>query len=207
MGRTGGFESGEPLLTGAPTGTELLGALTTGNIGVYRDIYWQHLAYERGGLAELERVFRSGEMGTVGMEFPERALEAWRTIDRGRQAVREGRAAKNQDQVSRGNDLIWKGNQALLHHEQAVTLQQGVYEHHREAFRWLSSGWNIEGIRSPIPGDTSEFREAVPGGDIGRFEDRWRWISEQMLPAWRRLAETDPDRVRRDMEEFAARGG
>jgi hypothetical protein len=26
------------------------------------DIYWQHLAYEQGGLAEIERIFRAGQL-------------------------------------------------------------------------------------------------------------------------------------------------
>src|SRR5881296_2744912 len=34
--------------------------LGVGNLAVFADIYWQHMAYEQGGIAELEGIFRSG---------------------------------------------------------------------------------------------------------------------------------------------------
>src|SRR5262245_50210971 len=33
--------------------------LGVGNRAVFADIYWQHMAYEEGGLAEIERIFRA----------------------------------------------------------------------------------------------------------------------------------------------------
>jgi hypothetical protein len=190
------------LVTGTPTGAELLAALRAGNIGVYRDIYWQHLAYEHGGLEELERSYVSQEI-----PMPERVIEAWRTIDRGRTLMREAETAGDSAMREQGNDLVWEGNAALLRYEQEETLQKGVYDHHRSAFEWLSSGYNIAGIASPIPGHDATFGQDVPDGDIGNFGDRWRWIAEHMLPAWRELAENDPEQVRADMERFAAGGG
>lgn len=38
---------------------------------------------------------------------------------------------------------------------------------------------------SPAPGHDTTFQEHVPDGDIGDPDDRWTWISESMLPAWR----------------------
>jgi hypothetical protein len=188
------FAAGE-IATGAPTGTQMMSALGAGNIGVYRDIYWQHLAYSRGGIAELERVFRTQEI-----RFPQRALDAWRLIDRGHALVAQGNARQ-------GNDLVWQGNEALLRFEQEETLQHGVYDLHREAFRWSSSWPNMLPLRSPVPGDTADFGTIVPGGDLGEFTQRWRWIHDSMLPTYRHLVEQNPQRVRHDMEELAARGG
>jgi hypothetical protein len=39
---------------------------------------------------------------------------------------------------------------------------------------------------SPVPGGRP-FREVVPDGDITVFEDRWKWIEADMLPAYERL--------------------
>src|SRR5262245_1907127 len=41
---------------------ETLCQLGVGNRAVFTDIYWQHLAYEYGGLAELEAIGRAGDL-------------------------------------------------------------------------------------------------------------------------------------------------
>src|SRR6185436_10671800 len=56
------------------TVADMLGA---GNLAVFEDIYWQHLAYERAGIAELERIARAGALGG-------RVMQAWRQIEDGR---------------------------------------------------------------------------------------------------------------------------
>lgn len=150
------------------SGTEVLQALAQGNLGVYADIYWQHLAYQQGGIEEITRAFRAGELDPI-------AYEAWQKIDRGRR--------------ENNQDLIWEGNTDLLRYEQRTVLQTQVYDPNRRLWQKMSSApisW-FQKINSPIPGDPNNFNSYVDGGDIGSFEDRWRWISESMLPAWRRL--------------------
>ena len=165
-------ESGLPYIPFVPgmdiSGTELLQALAQGNMGVYADLYWQHLAYQGGGIKELEKAYNAGELGRV-------PFEAWQKIDRGRR--------------ENNQSLIWEGNKALLEYEQKTVLQQGVYDQNRKLWREMSSApvsWFQE-IESPIPGDGISFNDYKGGGDIGSFDDRWRWISESMLPAWQRL--------------------
>jgi len=48
-------------------------------------------------------------------------------------------------------------------------------------------GW--EGPDGPDIGDPG----AVPCGNIADFEDRWEWITEDMLPAFDELVRTDPE--------------
>jgi hypothetical protein len=147
--------------------------LGTGNLAVFDDIYWQHMAYDRGGLAELEPIRRAGKLDPF-------CYEAWSKIDAGRRA---------NDQ-----ELIWEGNRDLLYYEQKVTLQPAVYDGSLATWKALS-GW----IASPIPGHNETIEAYDPRANIGVFADRWRWIEGRMLPAWKRLAERHPERVERGL--------
>src|SRR5215207_11454325 len=51
--------------------------LGAGNLAVFEDIYWQHLAYERARIAELERIARAGALDG-------RVMQAWQQIEAGR---------------------------------------------------------------------------------------------------------------------------
>lgn len=134
--------------------------LAAGNISVYYDIFWQHIAYHEGGLAALETVARAGQLH-------ESAFAAWRTIDRG---------VRTNDE-----ELVWNGNRELLEFEQFHVLQPAVYDRDRPLWRRMSGL-----VDSPIPDDDTSFRDFVPRGDIGRYRDRWRWIRDSMLPKYQR---------------------
>jgi len=143
--------------------------LGVGNWLVFADIYWQHLAYEQAGIAEIERIYRAGGLTPI-------VYEAWQQIDAGRR--------------SGDQELIWEGNRGLLYYEQKVTLQPAVYDG-REALWKALSGW----IASPIPGHNETIEAFQPDANIAIFADRWRWISGSMLPAWQKLAARHPERV------------
>lgn len=163
-----GRQSGLPIIPGVSdfSFTELSLSLQFGNARVYTDIFWQHLAYEHGGIEAIRGIHAEGAISND-------LLQAWEQIDAG---TRAGNA-----------DQVWEGNQGLLRYEQEVTLQQGVYDQNRHIYQRLSSGITglVQPLSSPIPGDPSTFQDYVPGGDIGDFNDRWRWIEDSMLPAWR----------------------
>ncbi|MFL5806664.1 MAG: DUF2515 family protein [Roseiflexaceae bacterium] len=154
--------------------------LGVGNRAVFTDIYWQHMAYDQGGLAELEQIGRSGELD-------ERALHGWRLIDAGRRAG---------DQ-----DLVWAGNTVLLHYEQKEVLQPQVYDHNPALWHEVS-GW----IPSPIPGHREVFGDFARGGNIGVFRERWSWIEGHMLPRWRDLADGQPARAKRLLQSLMLGG-
>lgn len=143
--------------------------LGVGNLAVFEDIYWQHMAYDRGGLAELEPIYRAGKLAPL-------VWESWRQIDAGR---------RTNDQA-----LIWEGNRGLLYYEQKEVLQPAVYDGSEATWKALS-GW----IASPIPGHNETIEAFDPRANIGVFADRWRWIDGRMLPAWQALAERHPQRV------------
>lgn len=159
--------------------TNLSRSLQEGNRLVFQDIYWQHVAYEHGGIDAIDQAFDDGEIERL-------EWRAWQDIDRGRRSGDE--------------DRVWDGNETLLRVEQERTLQP-VYDDNERAFQRLSSGpiaW-VQPLESPIPGDDVNFQDHVPGGSIADFDDRWTWISEQMLPAWR---SSEPD-LEDEIREFS----
>jgi hypothetical protein len=164
------------LATGMPTGTELMEALAVGNLYVYADMYSQHLAYSQGGLEEMKRLRDRGELSAS-------CYDAWEKIDRGQ---------------------VWEGNRLLLKWEQETTLQKAVYDQHPDAFKKLSwlARYMPALLDSPIPGDGNSFTKVVPNGNLGLFADRWKWIEQSMLPAWKKLVEHNQNEVRQSMEGF-----
>lgn len=155
---------------------EIFERLGAGNGLVFSDIYWQHLAYERAGLLELESIFHAGQLDR-------RAYRGWRLIDRGR---RTG-----------DRDLVWEGNTVLLKFEQQYVLQPGVYDHNPALWKTIA-GW----IPSPMPGQPETFEVFSARGNIGIFEERWSWIEERMLPHWVELNERQAERVSRRLLRF-----
>jgi hypothetical protein len=159
---------------------ETFSNLGVGNQAVFADIYWQHMAYDHGGLAEIERIFRAGRLDW-------RALRGWQQID-------EGRRAQNQD-------LVWQGNTTLLHFEQKQVLQPVVYDRNQALWQEIA-GW----VPSPIPGHREAFEDFTRGGNIADFAQRWAWIEQSMLPCWRKLATTRPERVEHMLQSLMLGG-
>ena len=173
-------------------GAQLLGDLGFGNRAVFEDMYWQHMAYQDGGIQALEQMAANGDVDSD-------QIDAWRLLDQG---------------VQSGNqDTIWAGNQALLRYEQEQILQP-MYERERQMWADLSgNGYGDLPVIRHIPyvrdwvGDGLDFPSAINGGvsfqdymengDIGNYDQRMKWIEDSMLPEWRSL-ETDPDAVFND---------
>jgi hypothetical protein len=150
--------------------------LAKGNLAVFTDLYWQHLAYRSGGLAALEKAAKEGDL------VPE-LLEGWRKIDQGKRENKE--------------DITWEGNAVLLRYEQEKILQPLIYDNNVELWGKLKL------ILSAAPNDRVDFKTFLPQGQIAKFEDRWKWISESMLPAWRKAESTERDAVDARLKAFA----
>ena len=145
--------------------------LCLGNWLVFDDIYWQHLAYEQAGIEELAALAGAGQLNSP-------VYEAWEQIDQGWQTEQPA--------------LIWAGNTGLLKFEQEAVLQPGVYQANQALWNLLAD-W----VPSPIPTLVETFRDFHTNGNIGVFEERWRWIERRMLPCWKRLSERHTERVER----------
>jgi hypothetical protein len=165
---------------------------------IFKDLAWQHQAYVEGGLPALEAAYQRRDIKE------EKVIQAWRDI------------------ASGDENRQWQGNAVLLEREQRDILRQG-YERIRTRTTSLNiskfppvslpidSGKLIAGAmsqmaQSPIPGGRS-FREVTGDKtDITVFDDRWRWIRDDMLPAYRNLT---PERrtalVNQSLEDLANR--
>ncbi|MDN3522548.1 hypothetical protein [Halomonas ramblicola] len=145
---------------------------------IFEDLAWQHQAYIERGLPALETLHDSGESVPI---------EAWRDIASGE----PGR--------------VQRGNQALLRREQGRVLPR-FYGEIRDIPDFDQIPSRMSGrARSPIPGGRS-FEDVVPGGEITRFPDRWRWIERDMLPAYEGLSgERRRQLVNTTLNDLAAR--
>src|SRR5262249_34030447 len=142
-------------------------ALAKGNGAVFDDIYWQHLAFQQGGVAELEKAAKAGEL-------PADQLAAWRDIAEAKRLRAEAEARGDEDAKKRADVLLWKGNGSLLRHEQEALLQPNVYDKDRKLFKGMS-GY----MASPIP-----HAKYFEGNDIGDLDQRWSWIQKDLLPQY-----------------------
>jgi hypothetical protein len=181
-------------------GDEFGDSLEQGNKAIFDDIYWQHLAFQNGGVEELEK---AAEQGTIAPA----QLESWRALAAAQEARNQAMADGDDEALQAADAQVWAANKGLLRHEQEVVLQDGVYTDHAEMFEDMSSAWavDIAGFASPIPGDDSDFEDYVEDGNIADFDDRWRWIEDQMLPAYQDRDGNHRDEMVEDMRALANR--
>lgn len=142
--------------------TDLDNMLIEGNKAVYRDIYWQHLAYKAGGLNEVIKYVSRSNQPRADL-----LIEGWVQIAAGDKSHQPG--------------FVWAGNTQLLKFEQMVTLQR-IYDRYPRLASRLSYV-----MISPLPLHFAPFRVFNFHGNIASFSDRWRWITEALLPEWQRL--------------------
>ena len=154
--------AGPPVPAGRQNIVDLDNMLIEGNKAVYNDVYWLHLAYKDKGL---EAVLK--EVNRMPPTHGRVLKEAWTLIDKG---------AKKKDVGA-----IWAGNLLLLKYEQEITLQP-IYNRYPA----LSASLSYVMV-SPLPFQVGLFRGPRSSKNIGNFADRWRWVTEVLVPAWRKL--------------------
>jgi hypothetical protein len=168
----GGIATGRGSRVGPMMGKLLFWALSGGNRLVWHDIFWQHVAYRDAGIKTLKEARQAGEI-------PQRVLDAWTMID---------------GSVKKGDvDDVWTGNAMLLMYEQQEVLQKQIYDAKEVKELWPAISADVP---TPIPDHGVKFDSHVPGGNIGVFDDRWKWIFESMLPAWQTLQTDEPERTK-----------
>ena len=134
---------------------------------IFLDLAWQFEAYSKGGLTVLEEAYQNGE------NIP---IQAWRDIYSGR------------------SDSIKQGNKELLLREQYDILEPFYKIISKKFDLDIIPKYMSEKAESPIPGGMP-FRSVVKDGDLIKFNDRWRWIKEDMLPKYEELAPSDRSRL------------
>ena len=134
---------------------EFQASILGGNEAVFEDLFWQHLAFQAGGMEEMEKIYC---LGGIGID----EYRAWLKI--------------SQDDA----ENIWAGNRDLLYHEQQNILQSAIYNPH--PFLWPTVQTLTTKLVSPVPGSNDVFPSDKK---IDFLADRWNWIDAKVLPAWR----------------------
>ena len=190
---------------GAPGGKQVRDLLAIGNGGIFNDMMWQHMAFDQGGIKEMEKAAKEGSI------TPEQ-LEGWRKLAASKDELAKAKASGDPEAIKKAQEGVWGGNATLLHAEQSY-VQQAVYDKPggKEAFEFLSGPLNVMGVTSPVPGGTKfgeyrdEHRGDHPGTDsVGNFDQRWGWIETNMLPEYRNF-EGDPAKMDAEMQKYIKR--
>lgn len=165
-------------------GKKMLEYLKIVNLYVYADIFWQHLAYEAGGLSELQK---AKEQGGLDADL----FNEWEKIDEARQTHNER--------------LCFTGSLLLLKCEQQKTFQK-MCDIEREMWKNLSCG--IVGVLHPIESQISTCQTfndfAKKEGydpDIGNFDQRWAWVEKGLSPKWERML-SDTESIKKQVREL-----
>lgn len=140
-----------------------------GNAAVFDDLFWQHLAFQNGGISEIGKIYCAGG---ISIEV----YRAWLKI-------------AQDDPIN-----VYEGNKDLLYHEQKNILQQILYTPHPTAWsniQYPPLGLAETRVVSPVPGKDDKMPE---GTKIDVFNDRWAWLENTILPDWR-IYERNSDNV------------
>lgn len=174
------------------------------NKEIFLDQARQHMAYEQGGLTEINRLAASGAI------TPETA-KAWTLID-----------SKDPEQVKLGNTM-------LLDREQNTVIKDDYNAMHNHGVTGPAVTYLVTLVGEPsIPGAKSfpevfplkvsvetpgpsnipftsldnplqgsvEVKTPLPDGNIANADQRWALIKEDTLPAYQNLLATDPEKAR-----------
>jgi len=152
--------------------------LLMGQRAVFDNIAWVIEAYDDVGICELFRLFRQNQL-------PIDLYNAFKDIDEGS----HGNVAK-----------LWHGNIAIAHYEQKKILQP-MYDAIREHFTpddddvfmmFVNVLGNMNaGAMNPLTGA----RGLPKGYDITDFDDRWKWMTQNVLPIWQGWAQEQRDKA------------
>lgn len=133
------YEFGRPRKAGAEDATfnrKKIVALGTTNAAVFNDLYWQHLAYESGGIRLLEHI----NFISKGSDLSDQVLQAWKLISEGEKS--------NPPDVGK----IREGNLKLLLHEQEHVVQKFAFDNvQAQVYNRYFDRYGKSPLPSPVP--------------------------------------------------------
>lgn len=175
---------------------------------IFEDLGVRHYAYLRGGIQEMRRLYDAGQISRE-------ELAAWEDVASGDPArIKRGNEAflyREQKIILQSSYDAMKNHDGLL--GLAVTYMIGLVSQSPipggKPFRDV-----VNQAQVPIPNvtlcvpfgpcwsspDHIDIRLPVPTGNIATFDSRWKWITEDMLPAYQRLLDKDPKRIKAEID-------
>jgi hypothetical protein len=175
--------------------TEDVNTIRETNNAIFNDIFWVHLAYVTAadGIERLRALLQADTHYAP-------ILAGFETIDQGRRVLEDATASAEARRAA--DDLIWEGNTQLLEHEQRALVQPN-FDRLSCAFARLASigsatSFEARGVRRELAYFTSFYIYAFTRGlphalrakawpRITRFDDRWNWLVESVVPRFRRF--------------------
>ena len=151
--------------------------LIHGGHNIFNDLAWQFRAYERSGFYALKHVSDS-KLDDGAIKRVE--LEPWKLITL-------GEAASNIALINTGTRLLARREQQHILQpafDRVIDAPTGILD-------WFYS-WHSE---NPIDPDGVGFSKKYPDGIITHFDDRWRWVENDILPQWQAMDETERNRL------------
>ncbi len=159
-----------------------LDLIKLGNDEIFNDIGWAHLAYIEEGLDAIKANASEHER--------EYMLRGFQIIDEGAKMLDdpEKRAA--------GEKQIFEGNISLLRQEQLqtlppifarVTMLGRVFSSVGSMLDFASAGFGSGGRVSSFSFHFGNLTVIAGMRSITNAEDRWEWIEQDMLPAWKQV--------------------
>ena len=163
---------------------------------IFTDLMPMHRAYVKAGLPALR------EMRDAGL-YSDEILGAWEDI-----------AGKTPDGIARGNARLLRREQGEVVREQwnAVRAYKGDVGEAMTYATTLAGSPSVAGVLPPrsfhptrIVGRTADGREAtvtlpIPTWNWSVFEERWAYITDQLLPKYRNLVENQWPTLRRQLQ-------
>jgi hypothetical protein len=143
-----------------------------GNIAVFEDMAWQHLAHKTSGVRAMEFLRKRSDISFD-------TLQQW-------QAIGDILDVKPEAEVQ-------AASQAFADQEQRVILQPYFGQLKAMTLAGVDVSF-ILSILAKAPNGTADFTAVVPGGNICNFSDRWSWVtdpSQGMWPAWCQMPHND----------------
>lgn len=168
--------------------------LAAGNKAVFDDLYWQHLAFQAGGIALMRKFRAKGAIDPIH-------LQGW-------ELIADGIANNDHEKVLKGNA------EYLFRFEQEKILQPTSFEPIHTLLQTLPNILkrplterlsDMAKSEMPAPYRVNFIRWATSNGynlpDVTNLEQRFAWGKAIMVPGFKHYVETDLPRVKEKLNE------
>nr|WP_254699274.1 hypothetical protein [Rhodococcus sp. SGAir0479] len=173
----------------------ILGAILVMQKNIFSDLMPMHHAYVTAGLPALAEMQRAGLFG-------EDVMAAWRDI-----------ASGHPDRIASGNAVLLQREQGVIIRRQwdEVRAYKGAVGRAVTYLATVAGSPSVAGVvpprsyrpievGSPLPdGRTATLTTPLPAWNWSVYDDRWNYITAELLPKYRTLVETDWPRLESDL--------
>lgn len=163
---------------------------------IFVDLGWQLSAYDRGGIAEMRRLYAADQLD-------DRMIRAWENIASGDpERIKQGNLALT---FREQHDILQPYYDQMLAHSggKAMTylfgLTAGTPVPGSEKFSEYEAETKPNEIKLP-GGIDIRYQPLFPDGNVANYRDRWNWLSKEILPKYNKLLKDDPQGIKNTVD-------